>query len=541
MVHNYLYFLLNVIWIIPIIIAFIIRSLKKEFKIKKLQKKIEYINQNLKKIKKINNQFHEFTDKNNKCTYQEKITANVINIIEFSLSKITFFLNELHMINNIRNIQEKKSKSPEFKKIFNKAIVEWKTIKETIKENKDFIFLESQNISKFLIFSNNLKSVFLNINKCIDNNKNNLFFQDFSIEFNKKYNEIKNIVEYSSKLQLYKGWNNHFLTNSKNIKKILNDFLFFIKNGLTLYSYIENNIEIPFKFIEDLVIKYSSFHQFFFNWQMLNSFIDETRSVIEEIKIKIHKTNFFDWIVTFKTKLENLSKKIIYKYIEIKKEIDSFEILKSNSELISKIIDLFDIQHWKNLKSDHQNAKYKLLINNFYEFYYQNLAYFKSKNKKNSSNISYFERLNNLNNILKKMCKIPFFQRQFKNNWNKKDKTAFKDKMTNMLIETFGLHDFKIPLNEEIIYYKNKFESLLEKQNINDEYELNLINQVIQKKIIVINIKYLVARHLIDNFNLLTKNKFQEKNIELINLIYQNKYDEIINKSLKLINNSKEK
>lgn len=512
-------------------------SVLEKNKIKYVKKQINKIEIYLKKLNKINDQFHELSKKNSQYKKLEKSCAENIFEIESIYSNVIVEYDKL-----IRIFESKKFKKSDFNNIYKKIKVYLKSIKIKIKNTKKWSLIEtkSKEVLDVLNFINKSNNIISNIVKILKNNKNNSFIEKNRDEINKRLNRIIFFVEELDVLDFDLLDCLKLAYKKEEFNKELTYFVSYIENGLSIIDFVEKNIEIPFIFLNDL-IKESKKFPTIFQQILKNDFLNSISNKIDTLKENLNKSDVLKWRDFFEDTIILLSKEIYEKSQLVNNELQSIFKLTENQGKILKLLDEIDNNHRELLKTNNIHYQYIKLSNDFYNNEYIYFDFIKTKNLDKVTNVSFYNKLNELNYLLNKAKEILKIQNSLLKNKSAINSNNFKEEINNKYLQAFSFHDFNYEIDKEIIKYQKKYLSFVEANNFEDQEFLLLLIKNIKTKILLLNLKIKIANYLVKNFNFLTKNLYHKENIEIINFFYQKKYDEVIHKTIELITKNKRK
>ncbi|MCY2903071.1 hypothetical protein [Mycoplasmopsis arginini] len=507
-----------------------------KIKIKLINKVLLKIEIYLKKLNKINDQFYELSKKNLQYKKFEKDCAKDIMSIESIYSNLLVEYKKITFIFETKNFRK-----TDFNNCYIKIRKYLKSIKAKVKSSRKWSIIESEKAVDVLNFINKKNNVINQIEKIIKTNQNNGFIELNKEEINKRKQMIIFLLKKFDYLDLSLLNNSKLATKKEEFNKELKFFILYIENGLSIFNFIEKNIEIPFSFLNDLYYKYRQMYSNVFQDIFKNNFLDHIKNKIDSLKKNLDKNNILEWKEIYKTKLLFLAKEIYEKYQQVNNELESIFKLTENQEKILEILNKIDNNHRELLKINNVQDQYIKLSNIFYNNEYVYFNFIKTKDLDKITNVSFYNKLNELYYLLNKAKEILKIQNSLLKKKDSINSNNFKKEISNKYLQAFSFHDFNYEIDKEIIKYQKKYLSFVEANNFEDQEFLLLLIKNIKTKILLLNLKIKIANYLVKNFNFLTKNLYHKENIEIINFFYQKKYDEVIHKTIELITKNKRK
>ena len=475
--------------------------------------KINY-NEIIKNLKKIIDNLYKYNNQIYKILfdiYIDRFLNNIIsltqieknNFIEFLLCFLNLYENIIFKIyiNYFENyiLIEKE-------KIFNNKILK-------IINNFNFLanFDEIKTISE-LIENNYI--ILLKILSII-NNDNNLYdlYLDLLLKGIKEY-LYKNVINFSSCLQKFKliyqiekkffnSSNLQFFFSNNNNNNI-NNYKFKNNEFLNLYYFNNNIIKSNFyKIIFDLLSKdkkFTLYENFAYSFDeiLLSDNLEDSKIIFNYINL-LPEYESFEWLYihTIITRIINDN----FDYIKEKNFIENFEIyskkLKSHNYRLQTLINNIKIKNYKNQKYD-----FKLILIPSHCYHIFDI---KCKPKFNKQLLDYFNNLKNKEN-LPKNSELIFQQGKIEFQYKNYENILFIGDILQFSILSF------------IGNKEKNFENIINNINLNDDLGRYILNELINNKVLIYNNKN-------DSYNF-NFNKFNNLN------------NNILNKSINNINNN---
>ncbi|SGA02166.1 Uncharacterised protein [Mycoplasmopsis arginini] len=166
-----------------------------------------------------------------------------------------------------------------------------KSIKAKVKSSRKWSIIESEKAVDVLNFINKKNNVINQIEKIIKTNQNNGFIELNKEEINKRKQMIIFLLKKFDYLDLSLLNNSKLATKKEEFNKELKFFILYIENGLSIFNFIEKNIEIPFSFLNDLYYKYRQMYSNVFQGIFKNNFLDHIKNKIGSLKKNLDKNN----------------------------------------------------------------------------------------------------------------------------------------------------------------------------------------------------------------------------------------------------------
>ncbi|AZZ65233.2 hypothetical protein DMC14_000185 [Metamycoplasma phocicerebrale] len=496
------------------------------------------------KLEKFNNQFFELAKKERKYKHFEEKIASVIIEIE-DMTQV--FENNIMEFENEYKKQGKSLLSFDkylfLRSIFKKAKKEKSKIKKIFNKTNKWASIESSNITNIINFVLKINNSFKEINEFYKENLNSYFSKFLSSKKKKYERKIINIINWFQNDKYLNKPKKEIKRNRQLLVLWIKEYTILVVKGIKYFNFISLEIEDKIFYAMNVYNDNKEKIKFLYSNYWIKNFCSNIKIKIKEIKNTLALGKINNWDEKIEKELININYEIEEVIINLSKEVFAYRQINENKNEILNILDLMSKMD-KKLQNYKINDSYKNEYSNFMKEDLKTLSILEKNNMFEKEKISYAIKLGELIFSLKKMLNIVYIQENIltKKKWKLFDELK-KIQKENTTI--YNNHDFDYPLSSDIQTTQSNFNKeikRIKKDKILNKKELenlNLYNQILNWKIIILNSEIIVSKQMLENYpTIIPSNNFEEDNYLILNnLFYSHKYKEVIVKIIEQKNN----